>query len=177
MKRGSNQAERLSGVKSPTSSGSHRSSIDWDQVPKLIEDIQFNRSNSHIQSMLATKMMLTTFLRAGSLCRLEWNWFGKELITIPGTTPGLKRRKGKREHIPHLVPITTQMRRMLKKLEQLSGKDKYHFLPDPYYRWYDPWRKLLGATELPNAKAARHASKTGSYPGPMSLRSPACAGS
>lgn len=167
MKRGSNPAERLSGDTSPTSSGGHHPSINWDCVPKLIEDIQFNRSNTHIQSVLATKMMLMTFLRAGSLCRLEWNWIGKELITIPGTTEGLKRRKGKSEHIPHLVPITTQMRKMLKKLEQLNGKDKYLFLPlrESRYEHLDPsspnnYLKSIGYQDVLRAHGWRQVATT-----------------
>ena len=167
MKRGNNPAERLSGDTSPTSSGGHHPSIDWDCVPKLIEDIQFNRSNSHIQSVLATKMMLMTFLRAGALCRLEWNWISSDLITIPGETPGLKRRKGKSEHIPHLVPITTQMKQMLKKLEQLNGKDKYLFQPlrESRYDFLDPnspnnYLKRIGYQDVLRAHGWRQVATT-----------------
>ncbi|RNC88841.1 MAG: site-specific integrase [Synechococcus sp. YX04-3] len=167
MKRGSNPAERLSGDTSPTSSGGHHPTIDWNCVPKLIEDIQFNRSNTHIQAVMATKMMLMTFLRAGCLCRLEWEWISKDLITIPGTTEGLKRRKGKSEHIPHLVPITPQMKQMLRKLEQLNGKDKYLFLPlrESRYEHLDPsspnnYLKNIGYKDVLRAHGWRSVATT-----------------
>ena len=124
-----NPAVRLPGDGSPNPSAGHHPSIEWSEVPALIQDIELNRCNTHIQSVLATKLMLMTFLRAGALCRLEWEWISKDLMSIPGSTPGLKRKKGKSDHIPHLVPITPQIRKLLKKLEQLNGKQKYLFLP------------------------------------------------
>ena len=88
----------------------HHPTLSWNDVPKLIEDINLNRSNSHIQSVLATKFLLMTFLRTGALVRLEWDFVDleKKLITITGETLGLKRKRGKNEHIPHLIPITDE---------------------------------------------------------------------
>ncbi|BEV35998.1 hypothetical protein CREGCYN_08100 [Synechococcus sp. M16CYN] len=46
----------------------------------------------------------------GALTRLEWDWFDtyfENIITIPSDCPGLKSKKGKNEHIPHHVTITS----------------------------------------------------------------------
>ena len=64
--------------------------------------------NAHKQTVLGTKFMLLTFLRTGALFRLQWDWVDleKKLMVIPGQTLGLKTKRGKSEHIPHLIPIT-----------------------------------------------------------------------
>lgn len=127
MKRGQNPAERLEGDESPQSGSQHHKSIDWEQVPELLERVSINRSNTHINSVTATKMMLMTFLRAGALTRLEWEWVGSDYITFPGTTSGLKRRRHKSDHIPHVVPITPQIQRVLDHMETLHGRGHYVF--------------------------------------------------
>lgn len=130
MPKGQNPAERLLGDDSPAGTAKHHKSINWEQVPELLERIELNRSNTHIQSVMATKLMLMTFLRAGALTRLEWDWIGDNVITIPGTVPGLKRRKGKHDEIPHLVPITPQIRKLLDYMKRLNtDSSKYVFRP------------------------------------------------
>jgi len=140
MNRGQNPAERLEGDASPSGSARHHKTIDWEQVPELLERVSLNRSNTHINSVAATKLMLMTFLRAGALTRLEWEWVGRGIITFPGTTPGLKRRRNKSDHIPHLVPITTQIQRVLDHMEKLYGRGKYVFpqLRQSRYEHLDP---------------------------------------
>lgn len=91
----------------------------------------------------ATKLMLMTSLRAGALTRLEWSWFDADFpdtITIPGSTPGLKRKKGKNDHIPHHVPITPEMKKVFDDLREFSGDSKYVFLPmrDSKFPHLDP---------------------------------------
>jgi len=140
MERGQNPAVRLEGDASPKSSSRHHKTIDWEQVPQLLERVSLNRSNTHINSVAATKLMLMTFLRAGALTRMEWEWVGQEFITFPGTTPGLKRRRGKSDHIPHLVPVTGQIRKVLDHMEKIHGRGKYVFpkLRQSRYEHLDP---------------------------------------
>ena len=51
------------------------------------------------------------------------------LITIPGAGPGLTRRRGRSEGLPHLVPITPQVQMILDQMEDLHGKGVYVFPP------------------------------------------------
>jgi len=132
MKKGSNPAEKLLGDSSPEPSVSHHPSIDWRQVPSLLKDIEMNRSNSSLQVVLSMKLLLMTFLRTGALVRLRWDWFDidyPDTITIPGDTPGLKRKRGKNDNIPHFVPITSQMRKLFQFLLELNGSCEYVFQP------------------------------------------------
>ena len=132
MKKGSNPAEKLLGDSSPEPSISHHPSIDWRQVPSLLKDIEMNRSNSSLQVVLSMKLLLMTFLRTGALVRLRWDWFDidyPDTITIPGDTPGLKRKKGKNDNIPHYVPITSQMKKLFQFLLELNGSCEYVFQP------------------------------------------------
>ena len=72
---------------------SHHPHIKWDEVPEFLEKVSLNPCNSHPFSQMATKFMLMTFLRSGALTRLEWDWIDweKKLLTIDGSTSGLKR--------------------------------------------------------------------------------------
>ena len=127
MGRGENPAVRLKGDDSPTSTSRHHPSVDWEQVPELLKQVSLNRSGTHSTTVAATKLLLLTFLRAGTLSRLEWDWINKEVITIPGDTPGLKRQRGKSDDIPHLVPITPEIQAVLDQMERLHGRGRYVF--------------------------------------------------
>ena len=109
----------------------HHPSITWDEVPSLLSAINTNACNAHNQTVIATKLMLMTFLRTGALARLKWEWIDEKemMLTIPGSTSGLKRTKGVNETIPHHVPITPEMKKLFDRASQLSGGEEYVFLP------------------------------------------------
>lgn len=132
MKDSRNPADRMRGDDSPKPSRGHHPCVKWEEVPQLIHEVNLNRHNSHIQIVMATKMLLMTFLRVSSLVRLQWDWFDTEFpdtISIPGTTPGLKRKVGVSDHIPHHVPVTPQMGKLFATLKEYSGESKYVFQP------------------------------------------------
>ena len=62
-----NPASKLLGDGSPEPSTQHHPSIDWKQVPTLLKDVTMNRSSTNFQAVLSTKLLLMTFLRAGSI--------------------------------------------------------------------------------------------------------------
>ena len=129
---GRNPAAKMKGDDSPKSSNHHHHCISWNEVPALLDDIEMNRSSTNIQAVLATKLLLMTVMRAGAICRLQWEWFDTDFentITIPGSTPGLKRVRGKNDHIPHHIPITTQMHSLFNFLRRFNGDGEYVFTP------------------------------------------------
>ena len=143
MSDGRNPADKMKGDESPEPSTKHHPCLDWKEVPELLHEVNLNRCNSHIQMVMATKMLLMTFLRTGALSRLEWSWFDTDFpntITIPGTTAGLKRKKGKNDDIPHHIPITPEMQKVFDDLREFSGGSKYVFQPmrDSKYPHLDP---------------------------------------
>ena len=129
---GRNPASKMKGDNSPKSSNQHHHSISWDKVPGLLDDIEMNRSSSSLQVVVATKILLMTVMRAGAICRLKWEWFDthfEDTITIPGGTPGLKRVRGKNDHIPHHIPITKQMDKLFALMRRFNGDSEYVFPP------------------------------------------------
>ena len=106
----------------------HHPHIQWEQVPELMERINVNRCSGHVQAVLALKFLLMTFLRAGTLVRLRWEWIDqdKRLLVIPGTTPGLKRTP-KTKHLDHHVPLTDEMELLLEHAWKLNGHTPYVF--------------------------------------------------
>ena len=129
MRRNQNPATKQKGEESKHDP-KHHPHIQWEQVPELLEAIHLNRSSGHVQSVMALKFLLMTFLRAGALARLEWKWISRKenLLVIPGTTPGLKRTK-KTEDLPHHVPLTKEMNALLKQAKQMNGHLPYVFGP------------------------------------------------
>ena len=61
--------------------------------------------------------------------------FNEELITISGFTSGLKRVKGKTDHIPHKVPITKEIKTLLLTAKKYSTSEEYVFSPITHSRY------------------------------------------
>ena len=133
MRRGQNPALLDSDLAVYQHRISHHPHLEWKEVPEFLEKVSLNSSNSHPFAQMATKLTLMTFLRSGALTRLEWNWITKkngiECIEIPGETSGLKRNKGKNDDIPHYVPITPQIQKLLNRLKRFNNGGKYIFPP------------------------------------------------
>ena len=106
----------------------HHPSISWEEVPKLLEDIETNSCNGALEVVLAVKFMLMTFLRVGALVRLEWDWYDEEedCWIIPSQTPGLKRKLGV-VYRPHHIPVTKELRLLMDELKKLFGHQRYVF--------------------------------------------------
>jgi len=130
MDRNSNPATTLT-IETSKHQPKHHPCISWSEVPTFLKAVNLNRCDAHQQIVLSTKLLLMTFLRSGALTRLEWNWIDEDqkLLTISGKTSGLKRKLGKNDHIPHLVPLTPEMIKLLDQLKELNGNKKYVFQP------------------------------------------------
>ena len=178
IKRGENPVETNRDNIKIADSTEHHPALEWEKVPQLLKDIELNRCNTHKQTVLATKLQFLTSLRSGALTRLEWDWidFDNELITIAGTTSGLKRKKGKNDHIPHLVPITHEIKKILLQIKEfnfwgtsnsLSELAKYVFLPIKKSRFphLDPsapnnYLRNLGYKNIQRAHGLRTVAQT-----------------
>ena len=127
MNRGQNPAAKQSKEQMPKHER-HHPTIPWVDVHELLEGINLNKYSSHTLVVLSVKFMLMTFLRAGALVRLEWDWVDlrEKLIVIPGNTPGLKR-SFKTQHLPHHVPITPEMELVLNAAKKLGFSKKHVF--------------------------------------------------
>ena len=143
MSRGQNPAIRPEGETNPHKPQHHKA-ISWEEVPNLLKEINLNRTNCHPMSVLSTKLCSLTFLRAGALTRLKWSWIKKVddilCFEMSGDTSGLKRKKGKNDHIPHHIPITKHIQKILNILEQYRDGSDYVFTPlrESRYPHLDP---------------------------------------
>ena len=71
MRRNQNPATRQDGKESKKYP-KHHPHIKWEQAPTSLDAIHFNRCSGPVQSVMALKFLLITFLRAEALLRLEW---------------------------------------------------------------------------------------------------------
>ena len=147
----------------------HHPHITWEQVPELLERVSLNPIHAHPFSQLATKFMLLTFLRAGALTRLEWNWIdeSRDLLVLPGTTSGLKRRKDLNDDIPHHLPITSHIKSILDYAMRFNNGEKYIFLPmrESRFEHLDPsapnnYLRNLGYKDIQRAHGWRSVALT-----------------
>ena len=113
--------------------------------------------------------MLLTFLRAGALTRLEWNWIdeSRDLLVLPGTTSGLKRRKDLNDDIPHHLPITSHIKSILDYAMRFNNGEKYIFLPmrESRFEHLDPsapnnYLRNLGYKDIQRAHGWRSVALT-----------------
>ena len=74
---------------------SHNPTITWEEVPKLIQDINLNFCDGTYEVQSAVKFMLMSFLRASAVVCLKWEWIkevdGIKCFVIPPETKGLKK--------------------------------------------------------------------------------------
>ena len=59
-------------------SQNHHPTIDWIEVPDFFQRLQHNAWNARQQTLLATKLMLLTFLRTVALVRMQCDWINSE---------------------------------------------------------------------------------------------------
>ena len=72
--------------------------------------------------------------RVSSIVRLRWDWIetvdGIDCFVVPPEIKGLKRRKTNIDRgnaIPHHIPITLEIQKLLKKIKKITGNQKYVF--------------------------------------------------
>ena len=121
----------------PTVQPKHHPKLSWDEIPQFLEKIEHFSWGSPPTQVLCTKFILLTALRAGAASRLKWSDidFKKGLITIDGSTSGLKRVKGKTDHIPHKIPITEEILCLLMTAKKYSTSKEYVFSPITHSRY------------------------------------------
>ena len=121
----------------PTHTPTHHPKLEWDEIPAFIEKIETFGWNHPPQQVLCTKFIMLTALRAGAAVRLKWDWidFEDEVITIDGSTSGLKRVRGKTDHIPHKIPITEDIKKLLIHANKWRLSEEYVFAPITHSRY------------------------------------------
>ena len=128
-----NPASYLKGDPLPSGQKHYPALTDKKDVKKLLKEVSLNRYNSHPVQVLGTKFLIMSCLRSGAVCRLKWDWIkthqGVRCFEIDGKTFGIKRKKGKTDHLPHYLVITKDLQKILDELKEYSNGSKYVFPP------------------------------------------------
>ena len=121
----------------PTHIPTHHPKLEWNEIPDFIDKIETFGWNHPPQQVLCTKFIMLTALRAGAAVRLKWSDvdFENEVITIDGSTSGLKRVRGKTDHIPHKIPITEDIKKLLIHAKKWRLSEEYVFAPITHSRY------------------------------------------
>ena len=103
-------------------------SKSWGLLPEFLQSVNENACNGAVLTDLATKTHLLMCIRTGVISCLEWDWYDEEddMWTIPAQTSGLKRKKDDEEN-HHLIPSTPEINKLMKKVKDISGWQKYCF--------------------------------------------------
>ena len=115
----------------------HYAALEIDELPEFIKALRTNNGRCFTTSILATELMLLTFVRTGELISAKWEEFDLESARwfIPA-----ERMKMRRAHI---VPLSRQALSILHKLKEASGGRPYVF---PHYS--DPRKHISNGTIL-----------------------------
>ena len=121
----------------PAHTPTHHPKLEWDEVPAFIEKVETFCWAYPPQQVLGTKFILLTGLRAGAAVRLKWEMidFDNKLITIDGSTSGLKRVRGKNDDRPHYIPITEDIEKLLLNAKKWKLNEEYVFAPITHSRY------------------------------------------
>jgi len=99
----------------------HNPTLPWEDLPKVLEDLETKNSNWSFIVKCAVKMTFRTFLRVGLLVPIKWSEidYKKDFWTIPAS-----RMKNKQEH---QVPLTNQIKDLIEDLRAVNGDQEYVF--------------------------------------------------
>lgn len=96
---------------------SHYAHLSANELPEFLE--AFERYDGGIQTKLAIKLLILTFVRTNELCGARWEEidFDKKEWVIPAHRMKMRSK--------HIVPLSTQAIEILNTLKRLNGKWEY----------------------------------------------------
>ena len=100
----------------------HFAAIEVNELPEFLEALERNEARLFMQTRIALRLMMLTFVRTSELIEAEWKEFDLEAARweIPKERMKMKR--------PHLVPLSKQAIAALTELKELTGGNRYLFI-------------------------------------------------
>lgn len=92
----------------------HQPSLKREQLPDLLKSI--DSYEGLLQTKIALRLLINTFVRPGELRGARWDEF--DLNAKEWKIPGERMKM----NIGHIVPLTKQSIKLLKELEQITGR-------------------------------------------------------
>lgn len=99
----------------------HYKHLAADELGEFLQKLAANTGNLHVQTVLALRLMVLTFVRTTELSQSIWEEidFDKKEWRIPAHRMKMK--------IPHVVPLSKQALLILEQLKNLNGDSGYIF--------------------------------------------------
>lgn len=115
-----NPAADLRGALKPPKR-THFAAIEPSELPEFLAALSENNARLFVQTRLAIRLMLLTFVRTGELIKATWNEFDLDQgqWSIPAARMKMKR--------PHIVPLSRQSVEILRQLQTLNGSRDWVF--------------------------------------------------
>lgn len=99
----------------------HFAAIDTKELPAFLQALERNEARLFIQTRIAMRLMLLTFVRTSELIEAEWSEFDLEAGRWDIPKERMKRKR------PHLVPLAKQAVQALRDLQGVTGGNRYLF--------------------------------------------------
>lgn len=100
----------------------HQPALSPDELPEFLKALRQNECRLYLQTRLALKLLLLTFVRPMELAAAEWKEFDfkNKLWIIPGEKTKMSK--------DHVVPLSNQSLELFERLKELNGKRAYVFV-------------------------------------------------
>ncbi len=99
----------------------HFAAIEIKEIPDFLQALERNEARLFIQTRLAIKFLMLTFVRTGEMIGAKWDeidFEAKEWV-IPAERMKMRR--------PHIVPLAQQTLAILEEMKKLNGKREWVF--------------------------------------------------
>lgn len=99
----------------------HYSALEVKELPEFVKALHKNQARLYRHTVLATEMLMHTFVRTGELIGATWSEFDfdKKVWEIPAERMKMDR--------PHVVPLSTRVLAILEELQEMSEGSDYIF--------------------------------------------------
>jgi integrase len=99
----------------------HFAAIDFKELPAFLQVLERNEARLFLQTRLALRLMMLTFVRTSELIEAEWTEFDLDAALWEIPKGRMKMRR------PHLVPLSRQAVEALRQLKTLNRDSRYLF--------------------------------------------------
>jgi len=115
-----NPAADLKGALKPTRHA-HYASLEPKELPEFLNALEHNDARLFVQTRLAIRLMMLSFVRTSELIKSTWDEFDLDAAVWSIPAERMKMRK------PHIVPLSKQALAIVRELHRLNGTRDWVF--------------------------------------------------
>lgn len=99
----------------------HHAALDWTELPGFIQCLRTNKARLYPQTLIATELLMLTFVRTKELIGAIWEEV--DLENARWLIPGERMKRAKE----HIVPLSKQAIELFEEARKWSGGSRYIF--------------------------------------------------